>query len=94
MVLEELEFTILNEGKEVECTILSLIPKNNNESYMVFTDGDKDDNDNIIFKYGLLKKVEEDYELEPGVSLEELDYIKDKFYEDLVELAKSLNGVI
>lgn len=63
MNFEKLEFTIEQWGKEIEYTILSLIPKNNIESYVVFANGEKDSDDNIIFKYGLLKKYNDEYKI-------------------------------
>lgn len=91
MITEELEFSLLNQdNKVVTCKILSLNPKNDVESYVVYTDGEMDENDNIVFKYGLLIKKDDDFELTTGVTAEELNYIKELFYEDILELAKEL----
>lgn len=88
---EDLEFSIINKKNEsVTCNILSLITKNKNETYILFTDGEKEVDGNIIFKYGILTKENDDFILNSGVTDKELEYIKEKFYDDIVEFAKTL----
>ena len=53
MECEDLTFSIKNNnGDTVECNILSIVPIDNSEAYVIFIDGEKDDNLNYIFKYG------------------------------------------
>lgn len=91
MKYDDLKFTITSSnGETVQCDVLSLFPKNNLESFVVFIDDERDENGNVVLKYGKLVKVDGDYELKAGITDEELNYIKDKFYDDLVDLANSI----
>lgn len=88
MKYDDLEFTIMNNNNQiVNCNIVSLIPKNDYESYVVFIDDTRDENDNVVLKYGKLVNVDDEYELRTGVEPYELEYIMDKFHEDLVDVA-------
>lgn len=91
MEYEDLAFTVTDKnGKEVECNIVSLIPKNDTESYVVFFDDTKDENGNIVFKYGRLVKDNDEYELKTGINENELEYIQNWFHYDMVNLASSI----
>ena len=91
MIYEDLTFTIEREdGREVECNIVSLFPKDEIESYVLFFDDTKDENGNNILKYGKLIKKGDDFELKAGVEPDELEYIKDNFYDEIVELANKI----
>lgn len=91
MKYDDLKFTIINNnGEKVQCDILSLFPKNDFESYVVFIDDERDENNNIVLKYGRLIKEDNEYELKSGIDDDELNYIKDKFHDDLVDLANSI----
>lgn len=91
MKYEDLEFTIMDKNNQiVNCNIVSLIPKNDYESYVVFIDDTRDENDNVVLKYGKLVNVDDEYELRTGVEPYELEYIMDKFHEDLIDVANSI----
>ena len=91
MEYEDLTFSIKNNnGDTVECNILSIVPIDNSEAYVIFIDGEKDDNLNYIFIYGKLVKNDEDYELKAGVSELELNYIQENFYNEILELSKKI----
>ena len=91
MECEDLTFSIKNNnGDTVECNILSIVPIDNSEAYVIFIDGEKDDNLNYIFIYGKLVKNDEDYELKAGVSELELNYIQENFYNEILELSKKI----
>jgi uncharacterized protein YrzB (UPF0473 family) len=81
---DDMNFTILdNNGKEVFCDIISLIPnEDNTKTYVVFTDYSKDEDDNIVFMYGNLVIDGEDINLERNVSEDEVTYIKSKLGDD------------
>lgn len=61
MKQEDLSFTIKNEqGMEVICDIVSVVPNNENEEepYVVFTDYMLDENNEFVLQYGKLIKVD------------------------------------
>ena len=87
MKYEDLEFTIIYDGEEITCSILSLIPKDDIESYVVFTDHSLDEEGNLILKYGRLIKDNGEYELMAGITPNELDLIKKGFEDDLHDFA-------
>ena len=75
----EEKFTVKDKtGKDVECDIITTIecPTNSNFEYVVFNDGTTDENDNIVFIYGKLYKVNGEYELHNNITDAELAYIK------------------
>ena len=87
MANEELKFSVKdNNGEIIDCNIVSLIPIDDEESYIVFLDGEKDLEENAVFKYGKLVKINDDFELKAGVDNNELEYIKDCLYYDLMEI--------
>lgn len=92
MQYDDLKFTITDPltNQEIECNILSLIPKNQELSYVVYLDQSKDENGNAIFKYGKLIKEGNDYSLHSGCTNEEIEFIKKKFHEDLIDFAKNI----
>ena len=82
MDYDDLSFTINDkDGNEVVCDIISIIPCPDTKeyNYVIFNDGSKDENDNIIFMYGKMKSDGEDLEILDGVSDKELVYIKKMF---------------
>ena len=91
MQYEDLAFTVTDKnGKEIECDIVSLIPKDEYESYVVFIDDTRDELNNVVLKYGKLIKNNDEYELKAGIDQNELEYIQNCFHEDLVNLAASI----
>ena len=61
MKYEDLSFEVVNDdGLEVECDILSIVPneENKNEPFVVFTDYMLDENDEFVLQFG--KVIEED----------------------------------
>lgn len=90
MIDENLSFSYTDAlGNVKDCKILSLF-SNNCQSFIVFSDGEVDSDNNIVFKYGKLNRVDDEYEIIPDVSFEELDYIKNNFYDDLLQLSKKI----
>ena len=88
MQYDDLKFTVPDiTGREVECEILSLTPINEDESYVVYTNRELDSNANIIFMYGKLIKVGDEYMLKGGLSDEEVEKAKKGFHEDLVDFS-------
>ena len=90
MIEDNIEFSYIQNGKEVVCTIISLIPKEENEFYVVYIDEEKDENNNPILKYGKMLKKEDEYALAAGIDNDELEYIKEEFKEDLRKLANKI----
>ncbi|MBR3139701.1 MAG: DUF1292 domain-containing protein [Methanobrevibacter sp.] len=90
MINEDLFFTVDDSfGNKVQCKILSLFSKNN-QNYVIFSDGELDEDNNIVMKYGKLNVIDDEYELLPDLSDNELDYLKENFYEELLELSKNI----
>lgn len=86
MGYDDLKFTVLDErGKEVECNVISLFPKNEKEGYVVFVDGEIDEEGTILLKYGLLVREDDGYSLKTGISENELELIKSHVEEDFIK---------
>ena len=86
MGYDDLKFTVLDErGKEVECNVISLFPKNEKEGYVVVVDGETDEEGTILLKYGLLVREDDGYSLETGISENELELIKNHVEEDFIK---------
>lgn len=84
MQYDDLKFTVKDiTGENISCDIYSLLPKNESDCYVVYSDNELDENNNIIFKYGLLQKTGNDYYLNGDVTDEELNHIKAEFGEDI-----------
>ena len=84
MKYDDLSFTITDiDGKDVRCEILSLIPKDDVESYVVYTNRDEAEKGDINFYCGKLIRIGDEYELKGGLSEEEFDTVKKGFHEDL-----------
>ena len=84
---DNLNFTITNlEGKTITCNILSILPADNNNFYVVFEDGEKGEDNIPIFKYGKMIENNGEYELKNGISESELEEIKKNFAEEVQEL--------
>lgn len=84
MQYDGLKFTVKDiMGHDTICEIYSLAPKNENEFYVVYSDKELDENNNIIFKYGLFEKNGDSYYISGNVSDDELEYIKEEFNEDI-----------
>ena len=91
LLYDDLTFTVKNMmGEDVRCNILSLIPKDENESYVVFTDQQVDENDNIILQYGKLLKIGDEYTLKGGLMDEEVEKIMEGFHADLMKFSRSI----
>ena len=87
MIYDDLSFTIMNNNKIVNCDIISLFSKNDYESYVLFIDDTRDEKNNVVLKYGKIVKIADDFELRAGVEPYELEFIMDKFHEDLLDVA-------
>ena len=83
----DLKFTVINEeGKEVTCQILSILPMGGNDFYVIFTDGKLDSDGIPIFQYGKMLEVDGEYELKGKVTEEEFEMIKSHFANEIETL--------
>lgn len=86
MKIDDLKFTVKDiNDKDIECSIVSLMPINDIESYVLFLDDTYDINGDVILKYGKLIQNEDGYELKGAIMPEELVYIKEKFDLDFIK---------
>ena len=84
---DNLSFTIMNhEGKIVPCQILSVLPSNEQDFYVIFTDGEVDSEQVPIFKYGKMIENQGEYELKAGITDEELEMIQKSFSKEIQQL--------
>ena len=84
---DNLNFTIQNsEGKMVTCNVLSILPMQDKDFYVVFTDGEVDSEQVPIFKFGKMIEYQGEYELKAGVSDEELAMIQHNFSKEIQKL--------
>ena len=92
MLDESLKFTILDEvnNTNILCEIYSILPINNQEAIILFTDYSTDSNKNILLKYGRLVKDGNEYQLLRDVDDNYLEQLKNTFYADLKELGRVL----
>ena len=91
MKYDDLKFTVKDiAGQNITCEIYSLAPKNENEFYVIYSDKELDENNNIIFKYGLLEKSGDSYYISGNVSDDELDYIKNEFNDDIKDFIEEI----
>ena len=87
MKYEDLSFEVVNDdGLEVECDILSIVPneENKNEPFVVFTDYMLDENDEFVLQFG--KVIEEDgkYLLEKVNDKDTVMKIREQLTDDIV----------
>ena len=92
MLDESLKFTIFDEvnNTNILCEIYSILPINNQEAIILFTDYSTDSNKNILLKYGRLVKDGNEYQLLRDVDDNYLEQLKNTFYADLKELGRVL----
>ena len=92
MLDESLKFTILDEvnNTNILCEIYSILPINNQEAIILFTDYSTDSNKNILLKYGRLVKDGNEYQLLRDVDDNYLEQLKNTFYADLKKLGRVL----
>lgn len=79
------------DGRDVKCRIVSSIPKNADEIYVLFMD-EEDVSENTELKYGIVVRNGDEYELKAGVDDNSLEELKNVFYDDLYKLAESIIG--
>lgn len=83
--MEDLTFYVEENGENIKCDIISMIPgDNDNETYIAFTDYKKDGNDYCV-KYAKIIRSGEEYSIEEfddDVILEEL---MSKMNEDIIK---------
>ena len=90
MKYEDLDFTITQNDKTIDCSIVSLVPKDDRESYVAFTDYTTDGEGNVIIQYGRLIEDNGEYELRAGVDEEELEKIKREMKDDIMKLSHDI----
>ena len=87
MKQEDLIFKVDNGfGEEVECKIVSVKKYNDNEILVLFIDDERDEDNNVVLKYGKLIYENNEYELIRCKEKEELEELKKQFNKDLEEL--------
>ena len=87
MKYEDLSFdTINDDGIEVQCDILSIVPneENKNEPYVVFTDYMLDENDEFILYFGKIKEENGNYQLERVSDKDTVLKIREQLTDDIV----------
>lgn len=88
MKFEDLSFNMTNkDGLEVICDITSVIPneENSEEPYVVFTDYMMDSDENFIYQYGRLVKVDDEYVLKVIDDGNVINYIKEMQKDEIVD---------
>ena len=87
MKYEDLSFdTINDDGIEVQCDILSIVPneENKNEPYVVFTDYMLDENDEFILYFGKIREENGNYLLERVSDKDTVLKIREQLTDDIV----------
>ena len=87
MKYEDLSFEIKNEdGLEVECDILSIVPneENKNEPFVVFTDYMLDENDEFVLQFGKVVEENGNYLLEKVEDKDTVMKIREQLTDDIV----------
>ena len=92
MKYEDLSFSIINDqGIEVECDILSIVPnlENNDEPFVVFTDYMLDDNDQFVLQYGKVIEENGEYILKVIDDDKVINVIKESLTDEVVSYVNS-----
>ena len=94
MQYDDLKFTVKGiTGENISCDIYSLLPKNESDCYVVYSDNELDENNNIIFKYGLLQKTGNDYYLNGDVTDEEAQEALEKAKSNETLFSKQIQAI-
>ena len=87
MKYEDLSFEVLNDdGIEVECDILSIVPNENNqnEPFVVFTDYMLDEDDEFVLQFGKVVEENGKYLLERVNDKDTIMKIREQLTDDIV----------
>ena len=87
MKYEDLSFDVVNDdGIEVQCDILSIIPneENKNEPYVVFTDYMLDENDEFVLQFGKVIEEDGEYKLQKETDTNIIRKIREQLTDDIV----------
>lgn len=88
MLEKNIQFKIPNEdGTTTNCYILASIKKSENEINIIFH---QEDDDDLEMRYGKLILINGDFELKKEINEEEINELKEKFDDEILNLAKSI----
>jgi hypothetical protein len=88
MKYEDLSFKVtLDNGEEIECDIVSVVPNPNNkeEPFVVFTDYLLDENNEFVLQYGKVIKENDEYVLKTVNDESVIDLIKEQLTDEIVD---------
>lgn len=91
MKYDNLSFSLINnDGEEIVCDILSVIPneENSNEPYVVFTDYMLDENKKFVTQYGKIVEENDEYTLKEVTDEIVIEKIKNALANDIISYAK------